>query len=317
MREITVSEVDGLSAGHAEEPEARTGCTAILAPKGAVGACWTPGFAPGSRETEALRPEALTGTMHGLCLAGGSAFGLAAASGVMRALRDMGAGFEAGGVKVPVVPAAVIYDYPGNLSEGTLPDESTGLRAALAASKAPLTGGPCGAGVSALSGRIAGPGLWSPSGVGSYGLEFPSGLKLAAIAVVNPLGSVVESSTGRIVSGARRPEGGFADRKEIMDMLLSGDPPAAGEGGGVPEATTLAAVATNAPLGRLGALRLARMASAGLARAIYPAHLLYDGDTVFALATGGGPACGESWLGALAADVLAEAILRSAPRDGS
>jgi L-aminopeptidase/D-esterase-like protein len=319
MREITISEVDGLLAGHAEESEARTGCTAIVAPQGAAcGAC-SPGFAPGSRETEAVRPEALTGQAHGVVLAGGSAYGLAAASGVAGALRDMGIGYDAGPLRVPVVPAAVIFDYPGNLSGGRLPDEGTGRRAAEAASREPLAGGARGAGVSALSGRVAGPGLASPSGVGSFGVELPSGLQVAAVAVVNSLGSVVDPATGRIVSGARLPGGGLAGRAEIMRLLAETDPPAgpgapeASGGGGPARATVIAAVAVNSPLGRLGAFRLARMAAAGMARAVYPAHLLFDGDTVFALATSGGPACGASWLGALAADVLSEAILRSVP----
>jgi L-aminopeptidase/D-esterase-like protein len=270
-----------------------------------------------------MRPEALTGQVHGVCLAGGSALGLAAASGVARYLVETGAGFDTGPVKVPVVPAAVIFDYPGNLSGGRLPDEGTGYRAARGASAEPLEGGPRGAGVSAWSGRIAGNELCSPSGIGLYGLELPSGLQIAALAVVNALGSIMDRGTGRILSGARLPGGSLADREQIMVMLEKIDPPAGndfsredggGAGkGGVTEATTLAVVATNAPLGRLGALRLARMASAGMARTIYPAHLLFDGDTVFALATSGGPACGESWLGALAADVLAEAIMRSVP----
>jgi L-aminopeptidase/D-esterase-like protein len=314
VREITISEVDGLLAGHAEEPEARTGCTAVLAPKGAAGACWTPGFAPGSRETEALRPESLTGLVHGVSLAGGSAFGIACASGVARALMEDGFGFDTGAVKVPVVAAAVIYDYPGNLSRGALPDEGTGRVAAANASRAPLPGGPRGAGVSACSGRIAGTDLMSPSGIGVFGVELPSGLQLAALAVVNPLGSVTDRNTGGVLSGARLPSGGLAGRDEIMRMLEGMDPSAGTGDGGVTEATTLAVVATNAPLGRIGSLRLARMAAAGIARVVYPAHLLFDGDTVFALATGGGPPCGESWLGAMAADVLAEAVMRSVPK---
>jgi L-aminopeptidase/D-esterase-like protein len=317
VREITVSEVDGLLAGHAEEPGAGTGCTVILAPEGAVAAAWTPGFAPGSRETESLKPECLAGVVHGAVLSGGSAFGLAAASGVARALRDRGIGFDAAGVKVPIVPAAVVYDYPGNLSKGTLPDEGTGRRAAEAASSLPLASGARGAGVSALAGRLAGPELASPSGIGCYGLELPSGLRLAAVAVVNPLGSVVDCRTGAVVSGVRRPDGTLASRREILELLAERDPPAPARAAGPPEATLIAAVATNSPLDRVGALRLARMAAAGMARSLYPAHLLFDGDTVFALATSGGPACGPSWLGALAADVLAEAILRSVPGRGA
>ncbi|MDR2611444.1 MAG: P1 family peptidase [Deltaproteobacteria bacterium] len=319
MREITVSEVDGILAGHAEDREARTGCTAVLAPEGAVAACRTPGFAPGSRETEALRPEGLTGIVHGVALCGGSAFGLAAASGVARFLAGKGIGFEAGGIRIPVVPAAVIYDYPGNLSRGALPDEATGRRAAEAASKAPLPGGSRGAGVSAESGRIADPGLTSPSGIGSFGLEFPSGFRLACLAVVNPLGSIVDHVTGRIVSGVRLPGGGLAGRQGILARLAERDAPAAPgprQADGPPQATVIALVATNAPLDRVGASRLAGMAAAGITRAVYPAHLLLDGDTVFALATSGGPVPGASWLGALAADALAEAILRSVPGGG-
>jgi L-aminopeptidase/D-esterase-like protein len=170
----------------------------------------------------------------------------------------------------------------------------------------PLVSGPFGAGVSARSGKVGEPGLSSPSGLGSYGLE-RGGLKLAALAVVNSLGSVIDHLDGRVVSGLRTPEGGLADREGILETLRQKWPSKSWL-----TQTVLVAVATNARLTKLEAHRLAVMASSGISRAIYPSNTLYDGDAVFALTTGDGPSVDPGWLGALAADVVARAILESA-----
>jgi L-aminopeptidase/D-esterase-like protein len=307
-KEITLTDLPGLTVGHCADPAAGTGCTVVLAPDGVAASGRTPGFAPGGRETELLRPENLVQKIHGLCLAGGSAFGLAAASGVVRFLREKGAGFDAGQVKVPLVPAAVIFDYPGNKSGGALPDESMGLLAARAASSAPVASGPLGAGLSASCGKIGGPGLSSPSGVGSYGQEI-GGVRMAALVVVNPLGSIVDPRTGRIVSGLRAASGALSSPEEILEAMNG---PPAGEGA-FPGNTVLAVVATDAPLTKLGLHRLALMAASGIARAVYPSNTMLDGDTVFALSTRTGPAADASWLGALAADAVSRAILNSVP----
>jgi L-aminopeptidase/D-esterase-like protein len=304
---ITIGEIEGFKVGQASDSAAKTGCTVILCPQGAVASAYTPGFAPGSRETELLKPSGLVQAVHGLCLSGGSAFGLAAAGGAVRFLSKLKAGLDIGPVRVPIVPAAVICDYPANQSGGLLPDEAMGFEAAWSAESGPVPSGPYGAGFSARSGKLGGEELASPSGIGSFGVMTKGGLAVAALAVVNPLGSIVSPRTGEIISGLKVPSGRLAGRREIL-AALAGAGTVHDQGH-----TVLAAVATNAAIGKLDAWRLARMAGCGIARAVYPAHLLFDGDTVFALSTARGPAADISFLGALAAEVLAEAIVRSVP----
>jgi L-aminopeptidase/D-esterase-like protein len=303
---ISLSQVDGFLVGHAQDSSARTGCTAILTLGGAVASAFTPGFAPGSRETELLRPDSSPREIHGLLLTGGSAFGLGAASGVVRFLRERGVGLDTGHLRVPLVPAAVIYDYPGNASAGLLPDGEMGYQAAAAASRKALRSGPFGAGLSAASGKLAGPELASPSGIGSFGMTDGT-LQLAALVVANPLGSIVRPDSGRILSGLRRPDGSLATRGEILALLRDSSGQISDSGH-----TVLAVVGTNAVLDKLEAYRVSRMAAAGIARAVFPAHLLYDGDTVFVLSTGVGPRVAENWLGALAAEAVSRAIVAAA-----
>jgi L-aminopeptidase/D-esterase-like protein len=303
----------GFLAGHVESDEHMTGCHAILCPGGMVAAVHAPGFATGGRETEALKPESLAERIHAVVLCGGSAFGLAAASGVAGFLRDRGIGLEvAPGIRVPIVAGAVIFDYPGNRSFGRMPDAEMGRAAAAAAfdgPRLPLGSGPLGAGKSARSGKLGGE-LSSPSGVGSWGTRLPGGLGIAALAVVNPLGCVADPKTGRIVSGVRERDGRIAERARVLELL--GKLPGPGEVS-FPRNTVLVAVATDAKLDKLGAARLARMAAAGIPRAIWPSTLLGDGDTVFALSSCLGPAADINFLGALAADAVSRAILLSVP----
>ncbi|MDR1489745.1 MAG: P1 family peptidase [Desulfovibrio sp.] len=313
MDVIDLRFVDGFLVGHAEDREAGTGCTAVLTPAGASASVYTPGFAPGSRETALLRPESSPQEIHGLLLAGGSAFGLSAASGIVRFLREQGVGLDTGAIRVPLVPGAVIYDYPGNKSQGLLPDEDMGYRAARAAGGKACMRGPHGAGVSARSGKIGGHERSSPSGIGSAGMT-DDGLQLAALAVVNPLGSVVDPADGRIVSGLRRPDGSLASHGEILAAVKD----AAGRmGDGAPGHTVLVVVGTNARLDKLGAFRVSRMAAAGIARAIFPAHLLFDGDTLFTLASNTGPVVDVNVLGAYAAQITAQAVLDAACSAGA
>ncbi len=310
---ISISQLDGFSVGHAEDRTAGTGCTAILTPGGATASGFTPGFAPGSREMDLLRPENTVPAIHGLLLTGGSAFGLAAAAGVVRFLLEQGAGFDTGLVRVPLVPAAVIFDYPRNQSAGLLPDEAMGYAAARNATRDPVGSGPFGAGLSATCGKAAGMEYASPSGLGSYGV-IESGVAMTALAVNNALGSIVDPDTGTVISGLRRADGSVAGRAEILEALRRRSPALSGTD---PGHTVLAAVATNARLDKLGAYRLARMAAVGLGRAVYPAHLTLDGDTVFALSSNTGPEADLNWLGALAAEVLARAIVASVPGQGA
>jgi L-aminopeptidase/D-esterase-like protein len=314
MKEISLSEIEGFLVGHAESKEYGTGCTAVLAPEGAAASCYTPGFAPGSMETEALRPSSLVEKIHGLLLTGGSACGLSAAAGVREYLKEKGVGLKVRGLTVPLVSGAVIFDYPFNKSDGALPDRDMGYLAASNASSSPLLSGPFGAGTSARCGKLGDPLLSSPSGIGSYGLFLPSGIKIAALAVVNSLGSLLDPEKGEIISGVRHKDGSLLNRGEILELLAQASQ-ADGEGEKEEPATAntvLVVVGLNSPIDKRDAHRLSRMAGAGIARAIYPAHLLYDGDTVFTMSAGGGPKADLSFLGALAADVAAKAIVRSA-----
>ncbi|MDR1084759.1 MAG: P1 family peptidase [Deltaproteobacteria bacterium] len=305
---VTLGEIEGFLVGHSADLTAETGCTVILCPQGAVASAYTPGFAPGSRETELLRPEGMVEIIHGLILTGGSAFGLAAADGVVRFLREKGLGLATPYQKVPCVAGAVIYDYPGNKSKGTLPDALMGYRACQAAESGPVESGPAGVGTSAESGKLGGRDLSSPSGLGSFGVKTGDGLIMTALAAVNPLGSIVSPNTGAIISGLKTPKGNLATRTEILETLNS-----LAENNH-PGQTVLVAVGTNARINKLDAYRLAKMAGCGLARAVFPAHLLFDGDTVFALSTATGPTKDISYLGALAAEVVSEAIVRSVPQ---
>jgi L-aminopeptidase/D-esterase-like protein len=307
MKRITLTDVKGLLVGHSESKRYRTGCTAILSPLGAVASAYNPGFAPGSCETDLLKPENGVEVIHGLVFSGGSAFGISAASGVMRFLRENEIGLDVGDLRVPLVPAAVIYDYPANKSKGSLPDQSLGFEAAQSADTKAVLSGPFGAGVSACSGKVGGAQLCSPSGIGSYGVAEHE-VQVAALAVVNPLGSVIEPETGEVISGLKRPQGGLAGRQEILEAVKGlGKASFAGN-------TVLIAVATNVRLTKLDAYRLARMASAGVPRAVYPAQTMFDGDTIFALSTNSGPSAPLSYLGALAAEVVSRAIVESVPK---
>ncbi|MDR1607987.1 MAG: P1 family peptidase [Deltaproteobacteria bacterium] len=311
MTPITISEIEGFLVGHQEDQKLKTGCTAILGSVNLVASAYTPGFAPGSREMDLLKPESLVQSINGLLLSGGSSFGLAAATGVVKFLLEKNIGFPVGELVVPIVPGAVIFDYPANQSQGRLPDAAMGYAAAAKASQEPVLSGPYGAGYSAASGKIGDLSLSSPSGLGSYGLAAQNGLKVAVLAVVNPLGSVINPKNGQIISGFRRPNGQLASRGEILAALNTAKAPDS-----QPETghTVLVAVGTNAKIDKLGAYRLARMAGCGIARAIYPAHLMFDGDTVFALSSNLGPSVELSYLGALAADLVSEAIVRSVPK---
>lgn len=308
MNMTSVSQVDGFLVGHAQDDTAHTGCTAILCPDGAVASVCTPGFAPGSREIDMLRPESLPQTIHGLLLSGGSAFGLAAASGVARYLLEQGVGYPVRSIRIPLVPAAVINDYPQNTSGGRLPDENMGYQAAAAATTKPVKSGSFGAGVSATTGKVAGPDYCSPSGIGSYGVV-DSGLQIAAIVVVNPMGCIVNPDNGRILSGIRDKDGGLLNREEIIAFFKDRFD---GERSEFIPYTVLTALATNAKLDKVGAYRLSRIAATGIARAVYPAHMLGDGDTVFALSSNRGPEVDLNWLGVLAAEVVSKAIVESA-----
>lgn len=320
-RAITIVDIPNLLFGCWTDNVNKTGCSVILAPTGAVAsACFT-GFAPAVYESEILNPKNPNPLIHGLVLTGGSAFGLASCVGVTQYLKSIGVGLDTGDTKVPIVTGAAIYDYPYNLSKGTLPDANSGYAAAEKAamvtlgktpgsgpvSVSPPESGPFGPGISARAGKIGEPDLSSQSGVGHYGFEFDD-LQVAAMAVVNPMGSIVNPLDGKIISGLRTPDGRLADHYDILETLkkrLSNDSKLFRKN------TVLVVVATNAALTKTDAHRLAIMASHGISRAIFPAGTYFDGDAIFFLSSQTGPPAEMAYLGALAAEAVSLAILKS------
>jgi L-aminopeptidase/D-esterase-like protein len=294
--------------------------TVVLCPAGATAAVDVRGGAPGTRETDLLRPDNLVSQVHAIALCGGSAFGLAAATGVMTYLRGRGVGFATAAGPVPIVPAGVIFDL-GLGRADAYPDAALGEAACVAASVA-VAEGCVGAGAGASVGKVLGIGQAVKAGAGTAAEHLPNGLIVGALAVVNAVGDVVDPSTGRILAGARLPDAAVLPPglRPLADdagarpypgagrllRLLRGAPPTTPN-------TTLAVVATNARLDKAGCQRLAIMAQTGLARAIQPVHSPHDGDIVFALATGevADQPADLLLLGAVAADVLVQAIIRA------
>jgi L-aminopeptidase/D-esterase-like protein len=268
--------MEGLLVGHVEDPRALTGCTVILLPPGSRGGGEVRGGAPGTRETDLLDPLNLVEEVHAFLLAGGSAFGLAAADGVMRFLEERGVGFETPGGKVPIVPAAVIYDL-GVGDPEVRPDADMGYRACLEAGPDFDKQGNVGAGMGATVGMIMGTSLCCKGGLGSSCFRGPGGLEIQVLAVVNAFGDVVDER-GKILAGARKAEGGFLDTSSCLEEALKGAAPGTN--------TTVAVVVTNARLSKVEVNWLARAGHHGLARAVRPSHTRFDGDTVFAAACG-------------------------------
>ncbi len=294
----TLTAIPGLRVGHAQNGEALTGCTVILCEDGAVGGVDQRGGAPGTRETDLLRPMHRVEKVHAILLTGGSAFGLNAAAGVMHYLEERGIGFDVGVARVPIVPAAVIFDLAIGRAD-VRPDAAMAYQACLNASTEPVTEGGIGAGTGATVGKICGMKWAMKSGAGSACMEVAPDLFVGALAVVNALGDVMEN--GKIVAGARSSDG-FVDTLEELRHLSAQQPE-------ITSNTVIAVAATNAKLTKEEVNKVAQMAQDGLARAIRPAHTMYDGDTIFALSTGDRPA-DVNLIGASAAEMLADAILR-------
>lgn len=305
---LTIADVPGLSVGHASDLIGRTGCTVILAVDGAIGGVDVRGSAPGTRETDLLSPTALVDRIHAVCLAGGSAFGLAAADGVMRRLAERGIGMETGARPVPIVPAAVIFDLFIGSAEAYATAE-LGYEATLDAERAAVPDeGSIGAGTGATVGKLAGPAMASKGGVGTAGLRLDDGTVVAALAVTNAVGNVV-ARDGSILAGVRDGKGGFIDADEIL--MAPGRQEAFSRFG---MNTTLAVIGTDAAIDRAACRKLAELGHDALARAIRPVHTMLDGDTVFTMATGSGSTMSAAdllRLGAAATSVLIEAIERS------
>lgn len=297
---------DGVLAGHWTAPDGVSGCTAILVPDGAVGGAEVRGGGPGTRETDVLAPSSGARDVHGVLLAGGSAFGLAAADGVVRWLEDHGHGhLTRAGVRVPLVPGAVVFDR-GALDPSSRPGPDAGRAACEAATSAVPARGRHGAGASTASGKLLGMDSWTPSGFGAAS-ERAGGALVTALAVANPVGEVVDAD-GTILAGTRR-DGGFVRTLDLLRDGVAIDPPPARE------ATVLVVVLTDARVDRVGAWLVARAATGGVARAVEPVATEYDGDVTFCLATGRVEV--EAFvLCAVAAHVAAEAV-RDAARSAA
>ena len=309
-----ITDVPGIRVGHAQDEEALTGCTVVLCEQGAIGGVDQRGGAPGTRETDAMHTMHLVNEVHAVVLAGGSAFGLDAATGAVRYLEERGVGFDVRVARVPIVPAAILFDL--GIGRGDVrPDAEMGYQACLNASADPPAEGNIGAGTGATVGKILGLDGAMKSGIGTASLEIGSGVIVGTIAAVNVFGDVVDPKTGQIIAGARVLHEGeekigkgpyFADTMYVMESLVGGTI----LGFMSRENTAIGIVATNARFDKEQINKVAQMAQDGLARTVKPAHTMLDGDTIFALATGEMEA-DVNIVGAFAAEVFSEAMLRA------
>jgi L-aminopeptidase/D-esterase-like protein len=308
----SVTDVAGIKVGHFTDSRRPTGCTVILCEEGAVGGVDVRGAAPGTRETDLLNPINTVQQVHAVVLAGGSAFGLDTATGVMRYLEERGIGFDTRVARVPIAPAAVLFDL-GVGDPKIRPDAEAGYRACKAATTDPPAEGNVGAGAGATVGKLFGMDRAMKGGLGAASIKLPIGkdgkssLTVGAIVAVNAVGDVIDSSTGKVIAGARTKDG-----KALlgsMNAILRGEPLPPLLGG---SATTIGVVATDVKLDKAQATKVAQMAHDGLARVIYPVHTAADGDTIFALATGkSSRQPNVTLIGALAAEAMAQAVVRA------
>lgn len=303
-RPLGITSVRGIRVGHWSDPARATGCTVVLMPRqGAIAGVDVRGSAPGTRETDLLKPGRLVEQIHAITLCGGSAFGLAAVDGVMQYLRERRIGLDVGVTKVPIVPAAVINDLRIG-DPRAYPHGEAGMWACLNAEVAgPSPEGRVGAGTGATVGKMLGEEFRSAGGLGTAAMTIHGGATIGALAVVNPLGDVVNDK-GEILAGARHPDGRPVN---IVNTVLAGglpEPPVAGAN------TTLAVIATDAKITHAQAQKLAELGHDGMALAIRPVHTMYDGDTVFAASVGDMEA-DFTTLGMAATEVVRRAIQRA------
>lgn len=302
-----LTDIPGLLVGHATDLDGITGCTAVLCPDGAVGGVDIRGSATASQELDLLHPQHVTPAIHGIVLAGGSAFGLEAASGVRRYLESRGIGFKTGAAVVPLVASACIYDLA--IGKATArPNREMGEAAAKAASDGDIAEGAVGAGTGATVGKILGMRHAMKSGLGTASVWLDgdlSGIRVSALAVVNAIGDVRDPETGHILAGTRRDPNSrdLADSAAILKRGVKA-------GFTRNQNTTLVIVATNAKLSKVGATKLSQLASLGVARTINPIWTMSDGDITFALSIGQQQAPIDS-LGVAAAEAVSNAVLRA------
>lgn len=301
---ISFDSIPGLQVGHAQDLAAATGCTVVLTPQGAVCGVDQRGGAPGTRETDLLRPLHLVEKVHAVLLSGGSAFGLAAADGIMGWLEERGYGYDTGVARVPIVPAAVLFDLTVGRAD-VRPDAAMGYTACEDAvkSRSQFHRGTIGAGTGATVGKILGPAHQMKGGLGTAVIELNPDLWVGALISVNCFGDVTHPETGHIIAGVRKlPEDEFADTMYLLKRQMT-------VGFTSPGNTVIGIVATNAALSKEAANKVAQMAHNGLARTIRPAHTMFDGDTIFALATAQTGPAETNLIGAYAAEATAWAII--------
>ena len=302
-RQGFITDVDGIKVGHFTETRRPTGCTVILYERGAVAGVDVRGSAPGTRETDLLKPTNLVDKVNAIVLAGGSAFGLDSATGVMRYLEEHDAGYATAAGKVPIVPAAILYDL--NVGDSKIrPNADAGYKACVSAKSGPIEEGSVGAGAGATVGKIGG-GRPMKGGIGTSSIRIGNGLIVGAIVAVNCVGDVIDPKTGKIVAGART-----ADGKAFLNIIETFR---SGRGAASPgQNTTIGVVATNARFDKTQMTKIAEMSHDGMARAINPTHTPSDGDTLFAMSTGTSNVIASlTAIGALAAEAVSEAILRA------
>jgi L-aminopeptidase/D-esterase-like protein len=301
-----ITDVAGIEVGHFTDSRRPTGCTVVIARDGAVGGVDVRGAAPGTRETDLLAPTNLVDQVHGILLAGGSAWGLDAATGVVRWLEEQGVGYPVGSARLPLVPGAVLFDLlVGDAS--IRPDAAAGYRACELASTMPPAEGNVGAGTGAAIGKVFGIERAMKGGVGTASVTV-DGITVGALIACNALGDVIDPETAAVIAGARTPDG-----KSLVDTrraLLRGEPPKPLLAG---TNTTIGVIATDAVITKVQASRLATMGHDGLARSINPVHTMSDGDTLFMLGTGrAGKSVGMMVLGTMVAEAVAIATARAA-----
>jgi L-aminopeptidase/D-esterase-like protein len=312
MRKATsITNIAGLRLGHADDRQALTGCTVLLPPEGTVGGFDRRGGANGSRQLDPLGLTHVVQEVHAVLLAGGSAFGLEAATGVASFLEEQGVGFDVTVAKVPIVPTAILFDL-GLGEVQKRPDAAMGRAACEAANSEAPAQGCVGAGMGATLGKALGLPQAMKSGFGSAAVEFDSGLIVGAAVAANPLGDVIDPETGAIVAGARVPgESGpvFADARAVLAARAGGGK----MGFASADNTVIGAVVTNGRLNKNECTLVAQMAQDGIARAVRPAHTQFDGDTVFALATGE-LEVEATIVGTFAAEMVAQSIMNAVRR---
>lgn len=299
----TLTDIPGIKVGHFTDNRRPTGCTVVLVEDGAVAGVDVRGSAPGTRETDLLHPVNVVQKIHAIVLSGGSAFGLDTACGVVRYLEEKGIGYPTRVLRVPIVPAAILYDLA--LGDPSIrPDCQAGYQACLNASRDPVVEGSVGCGAGATVGKLLGPDRAMKGGIGSAAIRRGS-LIVAVLVAVNSLGNVIDPDTGKILAGARSEDG-----RSLVPLEAFLESPWHSLGVSAGETTTLAVVATNARLDKPAITKVAQMSHDGFSRAINPVHLPFDGDVVFALATGQLEGVDVSQVGVLAAQATAQAIVR-------